>query len=574
MGWHTPSRAWASGPWTLALRGDELADIRYGGVSVLRSTRAVVRDLDWNTPDLVVDEVADEGAALVMTVHSRGFGSSFSGTVSVTASDPELEVAADLVSASAFATNRTGLVVLHPPQLAGSALEVQHADGSIERTAFPAAISAHQPVLDISRLSWEAGGLRVATRFEGDVFEMEDQRNWTDASYKTYNRPLALPFPYEIAAGDTVRQRVTIRVEGMPVPAADGAPDRLELAAGGTVPQIGVCAATGPDPAPAAHPVGQTLLVELDLRAPNWRAALRRAAASPLPLDVRFVVAPDRYDLLAGAVAELAGAAVARVGVFDASGDARHVSPRAAVHALRTALDAAGLRPPIVGGSRAHFTELNRERHRLPDDLDGVTVALTPLFHSTGSEQLVESVAMQRLVARQAVALAPGAPVHVGPITLRPRYNDVATAPEPMPVRTDLADGYGAQFTGADDPRQTSAELAAWTIASAAALAVPGVSSLSFFEEWGPRGIRSSSGEPYPVAEAIEALASLRGEALRADSPDGLVWAIGATHGAESTVLVASLDASPRNADVVLPNGDARTVDLPAFGWHRITVRG
>ena len=29
----------------------------------------------------------------------------------------------------------------------------------------------------------------------GDVFEMEDQRNWTDASFKTYCTPLRQPFP-------------------------------------------------------------------------------------------------------------------------------------------------------------------------------------------------------------------------------------------------------------------------------------------------------------------------------------------------------------------------------------------
>src|SRR3712207_7382130 len=31
-----------------------------------------------------------------------------------------------------------------------------------------------------------APGLRVTCRMEGDTFEMEDQRNWTDASFKTY----------------------------------------------------------------------------------------------------------------------------------------------------------------------------------------------------------------------------------------------------------------------------------------------------------------------------------------------------------------------------------------------------
>jgi hypothetical protein len=47
---------------------------------------------------------------------------------------------------------------------------------------------------------------------EGDVFEMEDQRNWSDASYKTYVRPLALPWPYRIPAGETVTQRIVLDI--------------------------------------------------------------------------------------------------------------------------------------------------------------------------------------------------------------------------------------------------------------------------------------------------------------------------------------------------------------------------
>ena len=43
-------------------------------------------------------------------------------------------------------------------------------------------------------------------RMEGDAFEMEDQRNWIDASYKTYVRPLALPWPYTIATGRAVQR--------------------------------------------------------------------------------------------------------------------------------------------------------------------------------------------------------------------------------------------------------------------------------------------------------------------------------------------------------------------------------
>ena len=42
-------------------------------------------------------------------------------------------------------------------------------------------------------------GGEVTISFTGDLFEMEDQRNWTDASYKTYSTPLRIPYPAPIA---------------------------------------------------------------------------------------------------------------------------------------------------------------------------------------------------------------------------------------------------------------------------------------------------------------------------------------------------------------------------------------
>ena len=86
-----------------------------------------------------------------------------------------------------------------------------HSDGTVEHSRFPVDISPHQPAFDIAGLSWRDDGLDVDVRFAGDMFEMEDQRNWTDASYKTYSRPLALPFPYPLAAGERVVQSIDVR---------------------------------------------------------------------------------------------------------------------------------------------------------------------------------------------------------------------------------------------------------------------------------------------------------------------------------------------------------------------------
>jgi hypothetical protein len=117
----------------------------------------------------------------------------------------------------------------------------------------------------------------------------------------------------------------------------------------------------------------------------------------------------------------------------------------------------AGVASPMIGGARSHFTEYNREHARIPRDVDGVVIATTPLFHSLGTEQLVESLAVQRLIARADRSRWRAArPCTSGRSHSDPRFNNVATAPEPHPTRDDLAEGYGAQFTGAADRRQTA----------------------------------------------------------------------------------------------------------------------
>ena len=56
----------------------------------------------------------------------------------------------------------------------------------------------------------------VSFEFEGALFEVEDQRNWSDASFKTYSAPLAPSFPHAAQAGEQIRQSVRITVEGAP----------------------------------------------------------------------------------------------------------------------------------------------------------------------------------------------------------------------------------------------------------------------------------------------------------------------------------------------------------------------
>jgi hypothetical protein len=112
--------------------------------------------------------------------------------------------------------NRIGICVLHPAtECAGKPLTIEHDDGAVEQGAFPKEIAPHQPFKEIRGLSYEVhAGIRAEVRFEGEIFEMEDQRNWSDASFKTYCTPLRIPIPQQVKPGDKVHHVCTVTLGG------------------------------------------------------------------------------------------------------------------------------------------------------------------------------------------------------------------------------------------------------------------------------------------------------------------------------------------------------------------------
>jgi hypothetical protein len=213
-------------------------------------------------------------------------------------SDRWLRFEATGIPRNTFHRNRIGIVVLHPPSLAGRPLTVRSGSGAHNATAFPPLIAPHQPAVDVSGFDWEVGGIAAQLTFFGDVFETEDQRNWTDASFKSYSTPLSRPFPVAVTPDTRIVQAVELTCTRDTAtasrPAVPSTPVPITLTAhrtGHPFPELAVGASTAPatptpmDPRHRHVPV----LVELDLAAGNWRAALDRAVrdAGGAPLDVR-----------------------------------------------------------------------------------------------------------------------------------------------------------------------------------------------------------------------------------------------------------------------------------------------
>jgi D-apionolactonase len=371
-----------------------------------------------------------------------------------------------------------------------------------------------------------------------------------------------------VPAGAECHQGLRLTASGRAVraPAAGGADDAVTVTpdVAGRVPPLGVGASLHPPACPPPElPAGfETVLVELAGDGGRWpallHAAARQADALGAALDVRLVAADD--EAVEHGVAALADLPVVRVGAFDPD---NHVSTPTLWRALRASALRHGLRVQLVGGTRAHFTELNRQIEQVPADVPALTFSITPQMHATEVPHIVDSLGVQRTVAENALRLARGRPVFVGPVTLARRFNAVATTPAPGPAVDALR---------AVDPLQPTGFTGAWTVGSVASLATVGVAGLCYFELCGPRGIVGPDGVPTPAGRVLGGFAELRGRpVLRCDAPAEVpVVAVAAVDGTVELV-VGNLSAEPRTVTVRGPGSVHRELDLD--GWSATRTR-
>ena len=244
-----PPRLLRAGALSVELEAGNLRYVRFGGVEMIRAVSFIVRDKNWGTynpliSNLSVEETAD-GFRVSYDAVARDAAQEFAYSAEIVGrADGTLRFAARGRAVNDFLTNRTGFVVLHPIEnVAGQSARVTETTGRSFDTKFPDLIDPVQPMMNLRAIRHSfAPGAYVECRMEGDAFEMEDQRNWTDASYKTYVRPLTQPWPYTLTKGQELDQSVTLTVEGA-VPARAGAGEAIDVRIGeavGKVPALGL----------------------------------------------------------------------------------------------------------------------------------------------------------------------------------------------------------------------------------------------------------------------------------------------------------------------------------------------
>ena len=528
----TPLRA---GPLTAVYVGGELRDIRLGDIEILRRVYVAFQDRNWTArPWIVTEDVVldDDGRSFSIAVKGRGTfdAEPFTWSANITGQhDGTIAFSMSGRASAPFIRNRLGLCVLHPiDAVAGRPCLVEHVTGQIAQSAFPLAISPDQPFLDVRALTHEVlPGVSATVRFTGETFETEDHRNWSDASFKTYCTPISLPFPVTVEPGDVIDQSVTLGLSAPPPPPASvqqlPGESHRQRPATITVPQHALC-----PPLPRLGFQMNADGSELSDREVSLLRALKPAhlrldidAASPLALSrlnsglrqarsldsklvpALFITSPTALHQFS----ELPEADTRSIDhwlVFDPDSK---VTPSALIAAARRAL---GPNAVIGGGTNLYFTELNRERPN-ESDADILSFSLNPQVHASDDETIVQNLAAQAVIAANARAICGSARISVSPVTLRPRFNPNATAPELDVSSTPLPSDV--------DARQSSGLGAAWTATSIKYLAEGGaIDAITYYELTGWKGLLerdspmqpgdfwSSPGDPFPVYEVFASL--------------------------------------------------------------------
>ena len=512
-----------AGPLECRLDGGNLRAVRIAGVEAVRAISFILRDRDWGTyepeiADLAVDtgdrgfevryraRCADRHQAVVYEARIRG------------RADGSLRFEVEAVAETDFLTNRTGFVVLHPiAGVAGAEVIVEDTVGRTTRSRFPEAIAPWCPFTDIRAITHQpVPGLRVTCRMTGDAYETEDQRNWTDASFKTYIRPLAKPWPYRLEAGERLRQSVVLEWSGRPPGVVSAASrEAVTVALGGPrrrrVPPLGLAVLpeqTGPA-LRRADPLRRAALDHLscrfDPRLGHDAAVLRgyrelgRALGTRLlleavvpcldgegrPTDDPAVLGRDLEGIAAAIAAS--GAAFDAIAITPAC-DMKCVLPGSpfppapAFEALAAA--ARRILPPVPlgGGAFAFFTELNRKRPP-PGLFDFVGHYTCPIFHAGDDRSLMETLEALPAVFATARAFLGRSRYHLYPTSIVLRENPYGEAPAANPDNRRRA-------MSAVDPRERALIGAAWYAGYLArAVEAEGPDLLTMAAPVGPAGI-------------------------------------------------------------------------------------
>ena len=489
-----------AGDLTLDYAEGKVRYVKFGSTELVRGMYFAVRDADWGTLPLRCQperlEWQDRGFTLTFKADSLESDEALVAWECSIQGDASNRITFAITGTflCAYASNRAGFCLLHPlKQLVGQSFEVITPPGQRQSGTFPRLIAPHQPATDIAGLDWTtANGIGCRLVFEGDVFEMEDQRNWTDASFKTYCTPLKNGWPKTYRKGDTIRQKIVFQMLSYEQKSTAESQPTNSVSYDTSIrfpwPGIGSRIPNGPlenlNPEKIAALPLSLLRADVAWGGSAWETHLKAAidyaekCRKPLHLVLHYV--QGELTALVDALhrhcqhTDLAALSVVQK-------DRIAVAPELIQRAhqlIRTSF-------PLVktgAGTQYLFTQFNRHRPPPGQRADFVFFGNNPQVHAFDNQSIIETIEGQAETLNSAKSIAPGLPIHVSPIALHAPFS-----PDKLPKNDRVRDALDYDF--APDPRQGSLFAAGWVLGVLSTLAAEGAGHLDLFETEGARGL-------------------------------------------------------------------------------------
>jgi hypothetical protein len=472
-----------------------IRNVTYQGVQIIDLLYTAIRPWDWSTldPDEHSEVVQIVGENCVVTITDL-FASSMQGkTVLTLQPNGKFTVDYQLTGLGKFEINRWGVCFcLHTGDWMGSKVNAsgnsytllkeispQRVIEGVTQGLFPASN-------DMQFIAPDGRSLKVIST--GKILEAEDQRNWTDNTYKIYSGSLAEPRPFTIEKDVTWEQQIEFEVAVPTGSIIDGA--KIVARDIPSLPRIGLQFNT------------ESLLPIDDLEKALFILDIDHIRINEESLTAQKIATVNKSGLTleTALLSSHQGADLAR--------EVEHLSARVPagsrllIHREGREIVQAEDLPKnnslnsYISGSDAYLVDLHRNKYNFGDS---VSYSMVPTVHSADLETTFKTLYTQRESIEFAKKfVAPQ--VSISPITFSTRGN-----PETGHLRDNRINF--AQPEMALQIKNLSS--AAWTLGSIFALASAGAYSGTWHELFGDYGVIFSEGSAIKFSPTFHALAAL-----------------------------------------------------------------
>jgi len=499
-----------AGPLNLFYEAGDLRYIKFGDKEIIRRVYVAVRDHNWDTVIPVLSNVqmniANDSFNIKYSVSNIQDNVDFlwEGNI-IGKPNGTITFSMDGVARSTFWRNRIGFCILYPMEYAGANCEIEHVSGAVEKSLFPKFIAPQriidgkpspvEPFSNMRALVYQVvPNVLAEVRFEGENFEMEDQRNWTDASFKAYGTPLKSPSPIEVKTDTKISQTFALSLNGLDkIIKPSKTDDTLTFSIGKNalrnLPKIGL------DEASHGQPLNEKEIerlktlnishqrLSLYLSNPDYEKKLRQSSNEANKLGINLETAlflSNEAESELQVFVELLKQIKPPIVNWLIFHKEEMTSSEKWIILARKYLKDYDHNSNVGSGTNVFFADLNRSIPPVKF-MDFISYSINPQVHAFDNLSLVETLSAQAETVKSARYFSNNKPISVSPITLKMRFNPNATAPE-----ANLESG---QLPSQVDVRQMSLFGAAWTLGSLKYLCESETHSLTYYETTGWRGV-------------------------------------------------------------------------------------